>query len=290
MIGDLDAALRDLLRTRMTLLGAGTPAGVAEAQIGFAPPDADWSNDVSAMGDRKALNIYLADLRENRALRSNERIASAQSGVIVREPAPMRVNCHYLVSAWSPSVDRSTRTLDEHEVLAEAMQVLAESQALAVDGHDLPIAVVPPEGFPKLPEFWGTMGQARPWKPVIYLIVTVPVAQPREIIAPEVTTRFTEYRPDRNPGGAELRTLVAGVVRDAGVTPPLPVARAWVQLEETAGKPLQAVRTNANGEFTFADVVPGAYRVRVRSAAHDELVDDPFTVPSPTGRYDLAFP
>ena len=87
-----------------------------------------------------------------------------------------------------------------------------------------------------------------------------------------------------------MSTVIAGVVRDAGVTPPLPVAHAWVQLEKTTGRPLQAVRTNANGEFVLVGVPPGSYHLRARAAAHDEVADVPVTVPSPAGRYDLAFP
>ncbi|MEU4219134.1 Pvc16 family protein [Actinoplanes sp. NPDC026623] len=287
MIRDLDVALRTLLRARMTSLGAGTPGGVAESQVGFAPPDSNWANAVTGMAPRRAINVYLADLRENRALRSNERLGTAGGASV---PAPMRVDCHYLVSAWSPAADRYTRTLDEHAMLAEALQVLGGSLVLAVGGHDLPVAIVPPEGFAKLAEFWGTMGQSRPWKPAIPLVVTVPVAGEPTLAGPAVTTAYAEFRPDGDPVGAETRTMIAGVVRDAGTNPAVPVARAWVQLATTTGRALQAVRTDSAGEFRFADVVPGEYRVWVRAAEHDELADVPVTVPSATGHYDLEFP
>lgn len=287
MIRELDVALRTLLRARMTSLGARTPAGVAANQVGFAPPDSDWANVVTGMAPKRAVNVYLADLRENRALRSNERRTSADGTV---EPAPMRVDCHYLVSAWSPAVDRATRTLDEHAVLAEALRVLGGSPALAVDGHDLPVTIVPPEGFAKLAEFWGTMGQSRPWKPAIPLVVTVPVTGEPDLAGPAVTTAFAEFRVDGDPAGAEIRTMIAGVVRDGGLNAAVPVARAWVQLSTTTGRELQTVWTNSAGEFRFPDVVPGDYRVRVRAAAHDELADVPVTVPSSTGHYDLEFP
>ena len=273
----------------MTSLGAGTPAGVRAAQIGFAPPDADWRHDVKALG-KKALNVYLADLRENRALRSNERLVSAQGPVRVRRPAPMRVDCQYLVSAWSPSLDRKTQTLDEHEVLSEALEVLAQAPTVAVGAGELPVTVVPPEGFPKLAEFWGTMGQGYRWKPAIVAVVTIPVELTTEVVAAETTTRFTEYRVGAEAASGERRIQIAGLVRDAGVTPPLPVTRAWVQLEDAAHKPLQATRTNARGEFTFPDVEPGRYYLRVRAADRDELANVPITVPEPSGRYDLAFP
>ena len=46
---------------------------------------------------------------------------------------------------------------------------------------ELPAMVLPVEGFNKLAEFWSGMGEGALWKPVLYLIVTLPVALLREI-------------------------------------------------------------------------------------------------------------
>ncbi|MFF0739593.1 Pvc16 family protein [Streptomyces sp. NPDC004111] len=286
----VDLALGALFRERMTTLGAGTPGGVAAAQIGFAPPDADWANDVGHLAPARALNVYLAELRENRELRSNERLRSALPGPAGRQQAPMRVDCHYLISAWSPSADRATRTLDEHGVLGEVLAVLVQAQVLTAGGEELPIAVLPPGGFGPLRDFWHAMGDEARWRPVVHLVVTAPVPRAVEYLAPEVTTRFAEYRvkdPDRphgTPGAAGTRLQIAGVVRDGGV----PVAGAWVQLETAGGDPVRAVRSNGRGEFTFPDVAPGNHRLLLRVPGRNGPPATAITVPSPTGRYDLA--
>jgi hypothetical protein len=290
--GEVDLALRELFRERMTTLGAGSPGGVARAQIGFGPPDADWAGDVGQLGTARALNVYLAELRENRALRSGARVPSVLAGRTVQQQAPMRVDCHYLISAWSPSTDRRTRTLDEHQVLGEALAVLVEAQVLESGGEELPIAVIPPDGFPSLADFWGAMGEDARWRPVVHLVVTASVPQAVEYVAPEVTTRFTEYwvkgtaEAAGRAGRAGARLQIAGVVRDSGV----PVGGAWVQLERASDDPVQAVRSNGRGEFTFPDVAPGAYWLRLRATGRNEPPPTGITVPSPTGRYDLALP
>jgi len=244
---------------------------------------------VKGFAPKKALNVYLADLRENRKLRSNESIDNVENGVVHRELAPVRVDCHYLISAWSGATDRKVKTLEEHAVLAEALQVLFEARSISVGGSDLPTVLVPPDGFSKLAEFWGTMGQGHRWKPVIALVVTVPVQFPIEIAGAEVTTRLTEYRQNGHADSAESQVQIAGIVSDTGFPTPVRVPRAWVQLEDSAGKPLEATRTNANGEFTFLGLEAGKYRLRVRAEGRDEPTVTNVTVPSPSGRYDLEF-
>jgi Pvc16 N-terminal domain/Carboxypeptidase regulatory-like domain len=290
VLADVDLVVRALFRARMSTLrnAAGI---VAEGQIGIQPPDNLWISDVNGFTPPKGLNVYLADVRENRKLRTNERIDRPPvNGVVFRDPAPSRFDCHYLISAWSGSTDRKAKTIDEHKILAEALKVLVEERAIAVGGVDLPTSIAPPEGFPKLAEFWGTMGDKHRWKPAIELVVTVPVEERSEPAGPEVTTRFAEYRHGTDAVSAELRIQIAGVVRDRTFTPPIVVERAWIQLEDTAGKPLGTARTDEKGHFTFTDVSPGTYQLRLRAEGRTEPQVTPITVPSPSGRYDLEFP
>jgi Pvc16 N-terminal domain/Carboxypeptidase regulatory-like domain len=288
VIPDVDRALRNLFKAEMSELGAGTAGGVANAQIGFMPPDADWDSIVSGLAPKKALSIYLVDLRENRELRSNEWLERADHGVVQREPAPTRVDCHYLISAWSGATDKVAKTREEHVILSEALEVLVRAGDVNVGGKDLPTGIVPPEGFPKLAEFWGTMAQKHRWKPTIVVVVTIPVQGATEIAGVEVTTQLTEYRQDSDPESAELQIQIAGVVLDKTYPSPMPIARAWVRLEDSTG-PLEATRTNADGEFTFLGLLPGNYQLRVRADGRAEPAPTPITVPSPSGRYDLEF-
>jgi hypothetical protein len=153
--------------------------------------------------------------------------------------------------------------------------------------------VVPGDGFPKVSEFWTTMGPGMSWKPMVYLTVTLPVTLVREVAGPMVTTRITEYRQSDHPASAEIWIQIGGHVLDAGSPlpdgTPAPVVGAWVQLETPGGELLQRMETNALGRFTFGRLHAGQYRLRTGAVGLGEqarLV----TVPSESGEYDLRFP
>jgi uncharacterized protein DUF4255/carboxypeptidase family protein len=294
----IDATLEQLLLRRVTRLGQGP----ASALISFRPPESNWAQN---LGSALALNVYLVDLRENRRLRSNERSPRAVNGGVVDELVPMRVDRHYLISAWSADGDLSERARAEHELLWDVVAVFANTPVLVprfvfrpgglpfgfplqLEDEALPVTVVPPEGFPKLAEFWGTMpGAAHPWKPVVHLILTVPVFLDALPAGAEVTTVTTEYSVNGDPSGTETLVQIGGVVRDSR-TNPVEVANAWVELVDSGGSRRGTTRTNTRGEFLFADVSPGSYTLHARALGRQSLTR-PIVVPSPTGRYDLAF-
>jgi hypothetical protein len=83
VLADVDLAVRALFRARISTLrdAAGV---VAEDQIGIQPPDDLWIPDVNAFNPPKGLNVYLADVREKRKLRTSERIDRPQANGDVR--------------------------------------------------------------------------------------------------------------------------------------------------------------------------------------------------------------
>lgn len=280
---------------------------LTETQIGFGPPDDQWVGSVKT-SQLNALNVYLVDLRENRKLRSNERERRFDNGVAYDDPAPARLDCHYLISAWSPTeflTPLVEPALDEHLLLYQSAAALMHAAPFnpsrayppapspltdwpaRFQNVELPVVVAPTEGFSKLAEFWGTMGGGHRWKPVLYLIVTVPVELLEEVAGPMVTTRITEYCQYGRPETAEVWIQIGGTVFDKTKQP---VPGAWVQLETTANDRLQTTETDKDGRFTFGDLRPGTYRLRARAVGLGELI--PVTVidvPSPTGGYDLHF-
>ncbi len=285
---------------------------VIDDQVRFQPPNEGWRQYVAGLTvngfPAMALNAYLFDLRENRKLRSNQRTREINNGVVIETPAPQRIDCHYLITAWSPAdiAPQIEPTLDEHALLYETTRVLMHHDSLVprliyepdplpqgfpdlIADEELPAEVLPVEGFPKLAEFWNTMGSSHPWKPAIYLIVTLPVASPAEISGPMVTTRITEYRQSGLPETAEVWIQIGGHVLDATGPDPVPVQGAWVQLETTTGKPLQTTETNALGQYTFNKLRAGQYSLRWRAGAFQEPPPRLIEVPSPSGEYDLRF-
>jgi hypothetical protein len=293
--------LNDLLRHLLE-------AGISNTQVGFQPPDDDWRSYVSGL-QMMALNVYLFDLRENRKLRSNARTRSYGNGMVHEQPAPARLDCHYLISAWSPATP-STQvepTQDEHDLLYKVAAVLINSAPLnpsriyppgpnaldavdeAIRYADLPTRVLPAEGFPKLAEFWGTMGANYPWKPAVYLIVTLPVILTTEIAGPMVTTRIMEIGQTGKLDTAETWIQIGGHVLDATVDPPVAISGAWVRLETINGDPLQTTTSDELGRFTFGALQPGLYQVSWRAVGYAVPAPHPIEVPSPTGEYDIEF-
>jgi hypothetical protein len=306
MLNLLDVLLRDVL------LGGGITGLVQPQQVRFQPPDATLRSDVTTVGG-PVLCVYLVDLRENRRLRSNERIPVPLNGDMSADPSPPRVDCHFLISAWSatlPGVGVEP-LLEEHLLLYQAAAVLMQAGEIGPGrnylpgtpkrlawpaqfrGDVFPMAVLPPEGFNKLSEFWTTMGQNSPWKPTVYCVVTVPVALLREILGPMVTTTITDHRildPDAVSEVGDVWLQIGGHVLDvANPLTPLPLARAWVLLEDPGGQVLRQTTTDPNGRFIFTRLRQAAYRLRAGvegRGAQNRLVD----VPSPSGEYDLRFP
>lgn len=299
MIDHLDLLLRKLLRNRVGALAS-------DAQVRFQPPDEDWRSFVSTL-DGVALNLYLADLRENRKLRSNARERSAAGLDLFETPAPRRVDCHYLVSAWSPASATSIfdPTPDEHALLAEAARVLGEHDELdpvavyarstppaapppAIAQERFPITLLPVEGFPKLGEFWGTMGQGQRWKPCLYLVVTVPLREPAVPAGPMVTTALVHARLAERPLSDDTLLQFGGTLRASGLANALAVAGAWVELRTVAGTRRQLTRTDGDGRFLFVQIPAGPYELRALAPGFAPLAQ-PVDVPAPAGHCDLHF-
>ena len=276
-----------------------------DQQVRFQPPDADWRSAVTGLS-APALNVYLVDIRENRKLRSNARAREAQNGTVTETLPPKRVDCHYLITAWSPAPPSPAveATLDEQALLYKVAALLMNSDPLnpariyppgssaltawpeAVREDDLPVQVLPVEGFPKLAEFWGTMGSPQAWRPAVYLIFTLPVVPLRQIVTPAVTTRAT--RTGETTDGAWIQ--IGGRVLDA--TSVLldgsfaPVGQAWVGLEAPTGELLQTAETDIAGRFVFGGLRIGAYTLRARAPGFAEGLRS-IDVPSPDGDYNV---
>jgi hypothetical protein len=144
---------------------------------------------------------------------------------------------------------------------------------------ELPISILPVEGFPKLAEFWGTMGVNHRWKPAVYVVVTLPIILHTEVAGPMVTTRITEYRHRGKPETAEVWIQIGGTVTNPASEP---VRGAWVHLDPED----RTTTTNEEGRFTFLRLRTGEYILTVRATGFDEM-SQPIQVPSPGGGYDV---
>jgi hypothetical protein len=291
MIDYLDDMLRQLFRNTISEI-------TADSQVSFEPPDDDFRSQVKTSG-KVALNVYLTDLRENRVLRSNERVRVFQNGIVSEMQAPRRMDCHYLISAWSPASAAVEPTLEEHLLLYKATTALMDAEPFVpgqilvpaplpsywdlIADQELPSVILPMEGFPKLAEFWGATKTVH-WKPGVYLIVTLPVVMPTLVAGPIVTTTITDYPQIGSTQVAEVLLQIGGSVLSGA--PPAPVVGAWVRLEDSGANPVDLETTDADGHFLFDSLQGGTYTLRVRAPGFAEGTRT-FLVPSATGNYDV---
>jgi hypothetical protein len=301
MIQVFNELLRHLFLTRVDELKD-------ESQVRFDPPDDDWRKYVKNLTvdhlPVNALNVYLADLRENRLLRSNERVRDIQNFTAVDRPRPRRIDLHYVITAWSPATAAPNvePVLDEHALLYKAIGALMNAEPLMardiysplplragfpaeISDIELPTSILPVDGFPKIAEFWGTFGTIHPWKPMAYFIATLPVVLHQEILGAMVTTRITQYRRQNSTDAGETVIAIGGAVTHTGAI----VTGAWVRIEDLAAKPIAVATTDENGRFLFGGLQGGSYVLRVRAQGFTETMRN-VTVPSENGNYDVQLP
>lgn len=287
MIDYLDGLLAQLFSTQVPSLSA--------SQISFNPPNQDWRTLISA-ATKISLNVYLVEFTENLHLRSNERYANGSGPLIQETRAPARLDCRYLISAWSPAKAHpmTDPSSEEGVLLYQVMQVLLDNAPLyanaiyapaalpagfppELNNPPLPIVIAPGEPFPKLPDFWMRMDTF--WRPVMDLTVTIPVVRAVRPWGPPVTTLITEYGTVGVPKEEEL-IVIGGTVRLPSLDP---APGAWVRLIELD----RIVTTNLAGQFIFSGLRRGSYNLEAGAPGH-AITPRPIDVPSLTGEYDIS--
>lgn len=302
MLHLLDNLLRHLFMTQIDEI---TDA----SQVGFQPPDENWRAYVATLNvggqPVNALNVYLFALNEHRALRSNEKVRSIENGMVSQKPVPFRMECHYLITAWSPAgaTPAIEPTLDEHALLYKTTAAIINKMPLnptAVYGRNspalqnwpepfrdtvFPTSFLPVDDFTKMAEFWTSMGEGARWKPVLNLIITLPVEIINDLKAPMVTTSVMKYRQMGKPESEEESIQIGGLVYTG--SPPNPAANALVNLEDTASTLLQKTITDADGRFTLVNLKRGTYTLRVSALGYIEKQKS-IEVPLREGDYNVV--
>jgi hypothetical protein len=130
MLNLLDESLEEFLR-------AVVPLPKREIDISFDAPDKDWSARVS----RPTVNMYLWDVRRNVSDRSyGMETVHDDDGRPHRRPPLPRVDCRYLVTAWTSDIR------DEHSLLGATLSALllhTEVEAKYLQGVYAKVAPVP---------------------------------------------------------------------------------------------------------------------------------------------------
>ena len=217
------------------------------------------------------IDLFLYDVREDMELRSNEPLHTRTAAGVQVHQAPLRVLCSYLVTAWP--VGGTELPLQEHRLLAQALQVLARNKQIPISflrgkliGQEppLPTMTARTDGLKDPHEFW-----------------TAPVTVP-EVIVSEIHLgpRASADGEGLTASAGPARFRIGGHVTDA-VTH-APVVDASVSLVELG----LAARTDQQGRYHLGAMTAGTYTVRVEKGITVKSVT--VTVPPTAGtNYDV---
>ncbi len=279
MFDQLDSALGELLHDGA--MQAVLPELYA-ADVSFATPEKGYPHS------QETVNLFLYETKENRELRSPLPDDSVGNGLGVRRRAPLRVDCAYMVTAWSKDPG-AQKIVSEHQLLGQAFNWLSRfpvvpARFLSLAGmgdqvFDPPTMVAQMDGAKSAGEFWVALGIAP--RPYFNLMVTISMDLAHSVEDTLVTTLASRYRAD-DPSSLEERILIGGTVRDRHQQP---VADAWVRLEPVG----ETTVTNALGRFVFDRATRGSgYTLRARAPGFAESVLPDLEVPSLSGVYDIG--
>jgi hypothetical protein len=188
--------IRDLSETLKAVLQDATfkkpfPQ-LAAAEIVFERPTDTFNPTTST------IDLFLYDVHENATLRSNDMVVERTGGIAVSHPAPLRLDCSYLVTAWpagGPEI-----ALQEHRLLAQALRVLSRYPTIPAQflkgslvGQDppMPMVALHPDALKNLAEFWSSLGTRL--RPSITVTATISVPVLADVDDFLVTTQITDF-------------------------------------------------------------------------------------------------
>lgn len=277
MISDLDQVLQQLLIREM-------PVKNGEINIEFRQPKREWSARLS----RPTLNLFLYHLCENTTLRQPEwEIKRNGDGTATRRRTPVRVDLHYMITAWAAEPE------DEHRLLARTLMALYRHATLPEEllpesmcdqPVPIPLRVADPGTLRNPADIWGALDNEL--RPAIACIVTLALNPYQAFSGPLVRTRDLRFGQASElplwphlaaPDQAERLWLVGGTLRGAGSLEGLRLTL----VERGLGVPIQP-----DGRFIIGNLEAGNYTLQV-SAEGRKPRQQHITVPSASYDVDL---
>jgi hypothetical protein len=181
MLNLLDASLERFLRQVV-------PLPERDIEISFDAPDREWGASVT----KPTVNLYLWDIRRNvDEVASGMAVGQDAGGRWLRQRPRPRVDCRYLISAWTSDVR------DEHALLGSVLAAVLPRSELGVehlergyaDVRPLPTMKVASAGDDDKSDFWSALGGQL--KPGLDLLVTATVDS---VLASEAGPPVERYR------------------------------------------------------------------------------------------------
>ena len=203
MIDELDEVLRQYLIREL-------PIKNNEIDIAFDQPRKEWSARVS----QPTLNVYLYDVRENVKLRVGQQVWDTErhdDGSISQRRKPVRIDLHYLITAWT------TEPEDEHRLLTRTLLALFRHQNLPDEllpetlqnqPTPIPLKVAQYDMLDKPSDFWNVMDNQQ--RPGITLMLTLALNTYAAITGPAIRTRELRIGQAQEPASVEKLIEEAG--------------------------------------------------------------------------------
>ena len=181
------------------------PLRERDVDVVFDAPDRDWAAGVS----RPTIDLYLWDVRPN-AYERQLGLATVPmpNGRPQRQPALPRIDCRYLVTAWTSDVG------DEHSLLGRVLAALMRHPVIApehlhgslADLRPLPTVELRTGSGSENSDFWSALGgQLKPGLDVV-VSATLDAVSGTEVGPPVDEVRLRERRRD---GSGEGEVVVA---------------------------------------------------------------------------------
>src|SRR3970040_2114402 len=115
MLNELDETLRTLLMQDLPRVTERIEADGFD--VSFDVPNREFRSRLT----RPTLSLYLYNIQENRDLRGRVWNITRNNGSVTTRRPPVRLDCNYMVTAWSNEVE------DEHRLLTGAARVLVRN-------------------------------------------------------------------------------------------------------------------------------------------------------------------
>jgi uncharacterized protein DUF4255/carboxypeptidase family protein len=209
------------------------------------------------------INLFLYDVRENADLRSNEQIVEKKNGQAIVHPAPMRVSCCYLVTAWVPGQSSEASVLREQLMLSQALRALARfpiipeslvsGTGLADQDPLLPMITAQADNSKSSSEFWASVGNKIRASINVNVTISIPALDDQDEFL--VKNKFTSVVPGQGPDQDNVLAIGGRVLSGPGSG----IEAALVDVTDAG----LSTTTDSDGRFSFSRVPAGTHTFRV---------------------------
>ena len=241
MLDDLDHALSNLLLDELPRVVERIEADGFD--ITFEVPNRENTGRLT----RPTLNLFLYHVREDRELRPPPWETRRVNGRYQDRRPPVKIECSYLVTAWSNEVE------DEHRLLTGAARVFFRHFVLPPeliegalpDDREIRMMVAPSGSMQDVIDIWSVLDNDL--RPSVRVAVTLPLELDVTREGPLITERRVAITQEPTLQPLQRPVAVSGQLLREGE----PVASALVRMDRSSGE------TRVDGTFDLRGVAAG---------------------------------